>query len=94
MYCVYILYSEKLDRFYTGYTANLSGRLEFHSNAAIRKYTYRANDWILFYKISCKSKTQALKIERHIKLMKSSVYINNLLKYPEMTVRLLTKYDV
>ena len=93
MYCVYILYSEKLDRFYIGFTANLAVRLAFHSKATNRKYTYRANDWVLFYEISCNSKTQALKIERHIKQMKSSVYISNLLKYPEITLKLLTKYD-
>ena len=49
MYCVCILYSEKINRFYTGYTgytANLSGRLEFHSNAVIRKYTYRASNLV------------------------------------------------
>jgi putative endonuclease len=47
----------------------------------------------LFYEISCNSKTQALKIERHIKQMKSSVYISNILKYPEITLKLLTEYD-
>ena len=92
MFYVYILYSAKLDRFYTGFTSNLDERLDFHSNAEIRKYTHNAKDWFVFYKIACNSKIQALHIEKHIKQMKSSIYIRNLLKYPEITEKLLIKY--
>ena len=91
MDCVYILYSEKLKRYYIGYTADLGTRLEFHKNAAAHKYTSKANDWNDFLKIDFHSKTQALQIEQHIKKMKSKIYIENLLKYPEMIVKLLEK---
>ncbi|PHS03727.1 MAG: hypothetical protein COA88_15125 [Kordia sp.] len=37
MHCVYILYSEKLVRFYTGYSPDLNTRLDFHSNCESRK---------------------------------------------------------
>ena len=45
------------------------------------------------FEISCKDQTQALAIEKHIKLMKSKVYIENLIKYPEMTEKLKNKYS-
>jgi putative endonuclease len=43
-------------------------------------------------KIEYKSKKQALQIEKQIKNMKSKVYIQNLKRYPEMTIKLLGKY--
>ncbi len=91
-HCVYILHSPKLNRFYTGETANLETRLEFHANATTNKFTGKANDWQLFLKISCTTKKQATAIEAHIKRMKSSTYIKNLKKYPEMVEKLLLKY--
>jgi putative endonuclease len=36
---------------------------------------------------------QAHKIENHIKKMKSKKYIENLKKYPEISLRLLQKYS-
>jgi putative endonuclease len=37
------------------------------------------------------NETQALAIEKHIKNMKSKVYIENLLHYPEISIKLLEK---
>ena len=46
---VYILYSERLKKFYTGITTDLKQRLEFHQNAASTKFTHNANDWTLYF---------------------------------------------
>jgi putative endonuclease len=92
MDCVYVLFSEKLNRFYIGYTSDFDLRLEFHLNADKRKFTYNANDWVLFLKIDCENKKQALAIEKHIKKMKSKIYIQNMMKYPEIIQKLLQKY--
>jgi len=89
---VYIIHSETLNRFYIGQTADIKQRLGFHQSSESRKFTAKANDWILFFIIECKTKPQALAIETHIKKMKSSTYIKNLKLYPEITVRLLEKY--
>ncbi len=89
---VYILFSEKLNRFYTGFTSNLEERLEFHKNAEDRKFTYNASDWIVFFEIPCDSRNQGLLIEKHIKSMKSKKYIQNLIKYPEMIAKLKSKF--
>jgi len=90
-YYVYILHSNKLNRNYIGSTSNISQRIEFHLSSK-DKFTSKTKDWELIFKIECKSKEQALEIEKHIKKMKSSIYINNLKKYPEMTQKLLQKY--
>ena len=93
MISVYILHSTKLSRYYIGFTTDFDTRLDFHLNdEQLRKFTHNANDWILFLKIECQSKTQALAIEKHIKKMKSSIYIKNLIKYPEIINKLLEKY--
>ena len=92
MHIVYILHSKKLDRFYTGYSSNLEERFEFHQNSLPHKFTAKAQDWRHFHSVECGSKKQALDIEAHIKRMKSSIYIKNLKKYPEMIEKLLEKY--
>ena len=92
MYTVYILYSAKLNRFYVGSTSDLNERMQFHMSAASNKFTAKAKDWDIFLNFSCDHKNQALAIERHIKSMKSKVYIQNLKKYPEMVLKLKEKY--
>ena len=93
MFYVYILKSETINRFYIGYTTNLDLRIDFHLEATDQsKFSYNANDWTLFLKIECQSKKQALAIEKHIKKMKSKIYIENLLLYPEIIDKLLLKY--
>jgi putative endonuclease len=92
MHIVYILHSQKLNRFYIGYSSNFEQRFEFHLNdTQTRKFTHKASDWQLYLKIECTSKYQALAIEKHIKSMKSKVYIQNVLKYPEIITKLLEK---
>ena len=93
-YC-YILFSKKLNKFYIGSTSNSVGnRLEQHLTDLYgkNKFTHAAKDWTVFYKISCTSYKQAMTIEKHIKKMKSTTYIRNLKKYPEISQRLLQKY--
>jgi len=90
---VYILYSAKLNRFYTGYTADIDRRLVYHKDAVADNFTYRANDWVLEFTIHCVSKSQALAIERHIKKMKSKGYIQNIMKYPEIVLKLKERYS-
>ena len=55
-----------------------------------RAHPYR--DWVLVFKILCVNKKQAMLIEKHIKSMKSRKYIENLIKYPEISQKLLEKY--
>ena len=80
--------------YYKSVWYNLDLRIDFHLEASDQsKFTYNANDWTLFLKIECQSKKQALAIEKHIKKMKSKIYIENLLLYPEITHKILQKYN-
>ena len=90
---VYILYSAKIDNFYIGSCLDLDKRLKEHINHNFDKgFTNRAKDWHLYFVIKNLSYKQARKIEKHIKKMKSRVYINNLKKYPEISERLIKNY--
>ena len=93
-YC-YILHSNSLNRYYTGSTVlSPEERLKRHQEKyyGTRKFTAKANDWKIFFIIECISIEQAKRIESHIKKMKSKKYIENLVKFPQITQRLLEKY--
>ena len=95
MICCYIIFSEKLNRFYVGASqSELDLRIQKHNDHSYgnHRFTAKADDWKLFLALECSSYPQAIRIERHIKNMKSSSYIHNLLKYPEMIEKLLEKY--
>lgn len=95
MHYVYILQSKTLNRFYVGQTQNLERRITFHRNPSNKKaFVAKAKDWELYYNIACNAKNQALAIEKHIKRMKSKTYIHNLKRYPEITQKLLLKYNL
>jgi putative endonuclease len=93
-YC-YILFSAKLQCHYIGFTeVNPEVRLIKHNKHSYgdHHFTSKSDDWELCLCIHCESTTQALKIERHIKRMKSSTYIINLTRYPEMIEKLKRQY--
>ena len=92
IHIVYILYSQKLNRHYIGYSSDIDVRMEFHKNPEAGKFTAKADDWKIIFEIKCENKLQGLAIEKHIKAMKSKVYIQNLRQYPEMTEKLLKKH--
>lgn len=92
-FCVYILYSESLQKFYVGETEDLGLRLQQHLEGFFQNsFTAKADDWTLFHNINCESKGQSIKIEKHIKRMKSSVYIQNLKKFKDIEAKLKNLY--
>jgi putative endonuclease len=91
---VYIIYSQSVDKFYVGETVNVQERIKQHNSGVYKNASSKiATDWNLFLKIECKSRTQALQIERHIKKMKSRKYLENLKKFPEMRTKLIIRFD-
>ncbi len=90
---VYIIFSEKLNKLYIGYSSDTDERLAYHNESERNKiWTKRGIPWKKFLTIKCDSEKQAINIERHIKKMKSKKYIENLAKYPEMVDKLIQKY--
>ena len=78
MFTVYILYSEKMDRFYVGYTNNIDRRIGEH-NRKKGKYTDRGIPWKVAYTETYPSKIEAQDREKFIKSRKSREYIEGLI---------------
>jgi len=68
IYTVYILYSEKYDKIYIGYTSNLIERYKSHNELAIKGYTIRYRPWVVVY---CEYFTDKLAATKREKALKS-----------------------
>ena len=79
MYTTYILYSEKIDHYYTGYTNDIARRLLEH-NRKKGKYTDRGIPWKLVYSEEYEKKEDAQHRETEIKSHKSRQYIIDLIQ--------------
>jgi len=81
------LYSEALDKYYIGHTADfLVERLRRH-NSNHDGFTGKANDWIIVYTEEYNSKKLAIAREHEVKKWKSRIRINKLIagsKHPGM----------
>ena len=63
---VYILFSEKLHKYYTGYTSDISNRLEHH-NAGRNRFSKKGVPWVLVTYFPCQDINSALRLEKQIK---------------------------
>lgn len=79
IFFVYILYSEKIDRFYVGHTYDLNQRLAQH-NAGRTSSTKAGRPWKIVYKEEYPDNIMANNREIKIKKMKSRKYIEELVK--------------
>jgi putative endonuclease len=77
-YTVYIIYSEKLDKHYTGSCENFAIRLAQH-NAGRNKSTKPGIPWILKHLEEFDNLKEARAREAYIKKMKSRKYIEDLI---------------
>ena len=94
MIICYILYSPKLDSYYIGMSQEqIADRISRHHTSFYgAHYTSKTSDWELFYIIECVTNSQTMKIEKHIKKMKSISYLKNLKKFETIQLKLLEKY--
>ena len=80
MFYIYILYSSILNRYCIGFTAgDVEARLKKHL-AKHKGFTSTAKDWKIVYRESFGNKQEAMKRERKIKLWKSKIKIEELIK--------------
>ena len=92
MASVYILFSDKHNKLFSGSCLDLEARLIDHKNKTfLNSFTANADDWELYFSINELHHSDARKIETH---MKSKKYIENLKKYPEMVERLIQKFSI
>ena len=77
MPCVYIIYSQKINKYYVGACTDLERRLREH-NVGHSKFTSTGIPWIVKYSEEFETLPEAKKRESAIKKMKSRKYIENL----------------
>jgi len=65
-YKVYILYSERLGKYYVGQTDNLEKRFPVH-NSGGKKYTTKGVPWTLIKIYDCEDRSKAVKLEQKVK---------------------------
>lgn len=88
----YIIYSEKLDKFYIGKSETFSQRILFHNSDENEKWSKTGRPWVEFLIIPCETFKQAGKIERYIKAQKSRKYILQLNEKPEYLQNLRNRF--
>ena len=80
MYYIYILYSEKSDKYYVGHTDDINQRLEGHNTSERITYTSKHRPWKIMAVYECgNGRGEALKIERFIKRQKNRKLIEKLI---------------
>lgn len=68
MHFLYIIYSPTSDKYYTGETKNVPPRLELHnSHKTLKFFTKAASDWEIKLIFNCKTKEDAVHLERFLK---------------------------
>ncbi len=77
-FVVYIIYSQKIDRYYVGHTEDIVKRLGQH-NSGISDFTSVSDDWSLVHIEKFISRELARKRELEIKKKKSRKYIERLI---------------
>ena len=76
MYCVYVIYSESVNKYYIGQTSNLTRRIEEH-NTRNDRYTSNKGPWKLMYFEEFESRSEAMKREKFFKTGKGREYWKN-----------------
>jgi putative endonuclease len=82
-FSVYIIYSESLNKFYIGYTSDFNNRLDFHNCPNNTIWTKKGQPWAVHLIIDQLDKSQALRMEKHLKKMKSRKYLAELNTNPQ-----------
>ena len=92
MHFLYIIYSEKLNRYYTGETPDANIRLDLHKNHHFKNaFTNAAEDWSIKLTFQTDSKENAVYLESFIKRMKSKKFIENVIAKPDILLDILRK---
>ncbi|NER10859.1 GIY-YIG nuclease family protein [Muriicola jejuensis] len=65
-YLVYVLYSERLEKYYVGYTKDLDERMSRH-NTGRSRFTSKGLPWKLIRVFNCTSRLEAIRLEKIIK---------------------------
>jgi putative endonuclease len=79
MYSVYIIYSQKIDKYYIGFSSNVNERLAKH-NRNSKGFSNKGKPWILIYQETFSNKTDAMAREHQLKNWKNRERLETLIK--------------
>ena len=77
-YWVYILWSDKLKRYYVGSTSDIEKRIKYH-NYGKSNYTKKGIPWVLVYKELSETRQSAWGREMEIKRYKGGIQFKKLI---------------
>jgi len=81
MYYIYIIYSEKSDKYYIGHSDDPERRLVEHNTDPRPTYTSKHRPWILKASIPLsESKDYTVRVERYLKRLKSRRIIEEIIE--------------
>ena len=78
-FVVYILYSEKFNKNYTGFTSNLIERFKSHNVLGTKGHTLKFRPWSVIHVEFFSSKAEAMKREKYLKSGIGREFIKNLI---------------
>ncbi|CAM4305475.1 GIY-YIG nuclease family protein [Gillisia hiemivivida] len=92
MHYLYIIYSEKLNKYYTGESPDPEHRLIQHNSHYFQNnFTKAAEDWIIKLEFKTRTRDEAIFLERFIKKMKSKKFIEKVISEPSVLPEILNK---
>nr|WP_309756181.1 GIY-YIG nuclease family protein [Flavobacterium sp.] len=77
-FVVYILYSEKFNKNYTGFTSNLIERFKSHNVLGTKGHTLKFRPWSVIHVEFFSSKSEAMKREKYLKSGIGREFIQNI----------------
>jgi len=87
MHALYILYSQKLDRYYVGQANDPAGRLLQHNSPENHNWTKAGAPWVLKAVIQFGNATLARKAEYWLKQQKSSTLLEEIVAERDKALR-------
>ena len=67
MFAVYILYSQKFNQIYIGFTSDLPNRFLSHNELATKGHTVKFRPWVIAHTEAYQTKSEAIKRENYLK---------------------------
>ncbi|HUI31054.1 MAG TPA: GIY-YIG nuclease family protein [Candidatus Acidoferrales bacterium] len=67
MYTVYVLYSEKFHRHYTGFTSDFEGRMASHNVLGKKGWSKKYRPWKVIFTEEYETKAEAMRREKWLK---------------------------
>ena len=80
MFTVYVLFSEKYNKIYIGFTSDIEERMLSHNTFGTKGWTIKFRPWILVYKEEYQTKKEAMTREKQLKSAKGREFIRSLIR--------------